>query len=85
MTLLVYTADWCRDCREAKRFLTVNNVSYEEIDIENTPGAAEEVIANVGRRAIPQFVIDGKWVQPYQPGVGFLHQEMAALLGIKNK
>ena len=82
MTVLVYTAEWCRDCREAKRFLTVNKISFEEIDIETTPGAADEVIANVGRRAIPQFVIDGKWVQPYQPGVGFLHTEMAQLLGV---
>ena len=82
MTLLVYTADWCRDCREAKRFLDKHNLPYTEIDIENTAGAAEEVLAHVGKRAIPQFVIDGKWVQPYKPGVGFLHEEMAELLGV---
>lgn len=82
MTLLVYTAEWCRDCREAKLFLTRHNIPHTEIDIENTPGAAEELIAQTGKRAIPQFVIDGKWVQPYQPGVGFLHEEMAELLGV---
>lgn len=82
MTLLLYTAAWCRDCREAKRFLTKHNIQHTEIDIENTPGAAEEVVAQVGKRAIPQFVIDGKWVQPYRPGIGFLHQEMAELLGV---
>ena len=82
MDLTVYSASWCRDCREAKRFLNTHNIPYKEIDIENTPGAAEEVITNVGKRAIPQFVIDGKWVQPYKPGRGFLHDEMAALLGV---
>jgi glutaredoxin len=82
MTLLVYTAGWCRDCREAKRFLEKHNLPYTEIDIENTAGAAEEVIAHVGKRAIPQFVIDGKWIQPYKPGIGFLHEEMAELLGV---
>jgi mycoredoxin len=82
MELLVYSASWCRDCREAKRFLTKHNIDYKEIDIEATPGAADEVMANVGKRAIPQFVIDGKWVQPYKPGWGFLHEEMAALFGV---
>ncbi len=85
MTLLVYTAAWCRDCREAKRFLAKHNIPHTEIDVENTPGAAEEVVAQVGKCAIPQFVIDGKWVQPYQPGVGFLHEEMAELLGVAER
>ena len=26
--------------------------------------------------------IDGKWVQPYEPGRGFLYDEMSALLGV---
>jgi glutaredoxin len=82
MELLVYSASWCRDCRTAKRFLEQHSIPYQEIDIENTPGAAELVIENVGKRAIPQFVIDGKWVQPYRPGRGFLHDEMAALFGV---
>lgn len=80
--LLVYTASWCRDCREAKRFLDANRIPYTEIDVEETPGAIEEVIAHVGKRAIPQFVIDGDWVQPYQPGRGFLHEEMSERLGL---
>jgi mycoredoxin len=82
MELFLYSASWCRDCREAKRFLQQHNIPFKEIDIENTPGAADEVIRNVGKRAIPQFVIDGKWVQPYRPGRGFLHEEMSALFGV---
>jgi len=73
MELIVYSATWCRDCRTAKRFLAEH---------ETTPGAAEEVIANVGKRAIPQFVLNGKWIQPYRPGRGFLHDEMSALFGV---
>ena len=82
MTLTLYSAAWCRDCREAKRFLKQHDIPFTEIDIESTPGAAEEVLRNVGKRAIPQFVIDGKWVQPYRPGLGFLHKEMSDLLGV---
>jgi mycoredoxin len=82
MQLTVYTAPWCRDCREAKRFLAQHNIPYAEIDIEQVPGAADEVLENVGKKAIPQFVLDGKWIQPYRPGQGFLHAEMSALFGV---
>jgi glutaredoxin len=82
MELIVYTAPWCRDCREAKRFLEAHAIPYREIDIEAVPGASDLVISKVGKRAIPQFVIDGSWVQPYLPGVGFLHKEMAELFGV---
>ena len=82
MQLLLYSAPWCRDCREAKRFLAEHAIPYTEIDIEKTPGAAEEVLRHVGKRAIPQFVIDGEWVQPYRPGRGFLHEEMSARFGV---
>ena len=83
MELVLYTADWCRDCREAKRFLNQHAIAFREVDIERTPGAADEVIANTGKRAIPQFVLDGKWVQPYKPGRGFLYEEMSLLLGVE--
>ena len=82
MALTLYSASWCRDCREAKRFLDKHKIAYNEVDIERTPGAADEVLANVGKRAIPQFVLDGKWIQPYRPGRGFLHEEMSQLFGV---
>ena len=82
--VLVYSAAWCRDCREAKRFLDLHRIPYTEIDIEETPGAANEVLMHVGKQAIPQFVIDGEWVQPYRVGRGFLYAEMSARLGITN-
>lgn len=82
MQLVVYTTTWCRDCRVAKQFLDEHQIPYAEIDIEASPSAAAELVRNVGKRAIPQFVIDGKWVQPYRPGKGFLYDEMSALLGI---
>jgi mycoredoxin len=82
MKLTLYTSPWCRDCREAKRFLEQHQIAYNEVDIERTPGAAEELLRNVGKRAIPQFVIDGEWVQPYRPGCGFLHAEMRERLGV---
>ena len=83
MELIVYSAEWCPDCREAKRFLAKYNIPYKEVNVESTPGALEEVVKQTGKRAIPQFVIDGKWVQPYVAGRGFLYEEMAERLGVK--
>jgi len=82
MELLLYSAPWCPDCRIAKSFLEKHQISYKEINIEATPGAAQEIIRRTGRRAIPQFVIEGTWVQPYRPGEGFLYEEMSRLLGV---
>lgn len=82
MDLLLYSAPWCPDCRTAKRFLEKHNIPFTEINIEAIPGAAEEVIRHTGKRAIPQFVVNGEWVQPYRPGRGFLYDEMSALLGV---
>ena len=85
MELIFYTSPWCPDCRVAKRFLDKHKIAYKEIDIETVPGAAEEVVRRTGERAIPQFVIDGNWVQPYRPGEGFLYEEMSELLGISDE
>jgi mycoredoxin len=41
-------------------------------------------VKRTGKRAIPQFVIDGDWVQPYDPRKGFLYDEMARRLGVTN-
>ena len=84
MELIFYSAPWCRDCREAKRFLDQHRIPYKEINIEESSGAAEEVIRHAGKRAIPQFVIDDRWVQPYDPGRGFKYEEMSELLGISS-
>jgi glutaredoxin len=83
MEITVYSAPWCPDCREAKRFLEQHQLPYTDINIETTPGAAAEVIKRTGKRAIPQFVIDGEWVQPYRPDEGFLYEEMAKRLGLE--
>jgi mycoredoxin len=85
MDVIVYSAPWCPDCRVAKRFLQHHGIDYKEVDIERTPGAAEEVIRRTGKRAIPQFVINGEWVQPYRPGEGFLFDEMTERLGIQDR
>jgi len=78
----VYTAGWCRDCRSAKQFLDAHGIVYTEINIDADPAASAEVLRHVGKRAIPQLVIDGEWFQPYKPGCGLLLEELRLRLGI---
>jgi len=82
MNVQVYTAGWCRDCRAAKQFLDSNGIEYSEIDVDADPAASAEVVRRVGKRAIPQMVIDGEWFQPYAPGKGLLYDELHRRLGI---
>jgi glutaredoxin len=78
----VYTAAWCRDCRAAKQFLDSHGIRYTEINVDDDPAASNELIRHVGKRAIPQLVIDGEWFQPYKPGRGLLYDELEQRLGI---
>jgi mycoredoxin len=82
MEVQVYTASWCRDCRAAKQFLDANGIVYTEIDVDANPAASDEVVRHVGKRAIPQMVIDGEWFQPYRPGRGLLFDELHKRLRI---
>ncbi len=76
MDVQVYCAAWCRDCRSVKQFLEEHDIPYTEIDVDADPAASAEVISHVGKRAIPQLVIDGEWFQPYRPGRGLLFEEL---------
>ncbi len=82
MKIHVYTAAWCRDCRAAKEFLDSHGLPYTEINVDVDSAASAEVIRHVGKRAIPQLVIDGEWFQPYAPGRGLLYDELRQRLGI---
>lgn len=82
MKVQVYTASWCRDCRAAKQFLDTHGIAYTEINVDADPAASAEVVRHVGKRAIPQLVIDGEWFQPYKPGRGLLYDELHKRFGI---
>jgi mycoredoxin len=82
MTVQVYTSAWCRDCRAAKQFLDSHGIHYQEVNVDLDPAASEELMRHVGKRAVPQLVIDGEWFQPYKPGLGLLYDELYKRFGI---
>ena len=53
-TLTMYSTSWCGYCRRLKSQLDRNGISYFEVDIEQTPDAAEFVMkVNGGNQTVP--------------------------------
>jgi mycoredoxin len=82
MNVQMYGTSWCPDCRQARKFLDKHGIEYTVIDVDADHAASEEVLRRVGKRAVPQLVIDGEWFQPYIPGRGLLIDELHHRLGI---
>lgn len=51
----VYGAEWCGDCRRAKRYLDATGTPYRYVDLERDP-AAQQLVDDAGYRAIPVIV-----------------------------
>lgn len=83
MEITMYASMYCGDCRAAKRFLDSNNFRYTVINVDEDPEAEAELLRRVGKRAVPQLVIDGEWFQPYKPGMGLLYDELNKRLGLE--
>ena len=55
--MIMYSADWCGDCRRSKRLLDRLNIDYRLIDVEADVSASEKVIEiNGGLRSIPVII-----------------------------
>ena len=53
-TVTMYSTTWCGYCRRLKSQLDRNGISYVEVDIEQTPDAAEFVMSvNGGNQTVP--------------------------------
>jgi mycoredoxin len=56
--IIIYSTNWCPDCRRAKDFLKRRGIEFEEINIEEDPDGEEIVIAaNQGRRRVPTIKV----------------------------
>ena len=64
--ITMYTGPRCGYCEAAKRLLSRNNASYNEIDISKVAGAADEMIKKAnGKRTIPQIFFDDQHIGGY--------------------
>lgn len=52
--ITMYGADWCGDCRRSKRFLDLNKIAYEYVNVETESDAAKRIVEiNDGKKSIP--------------------------------
>jgi mycoredoxin len=76
--LTMYTTDWCGFCMRLKHALEREGITYEEVNIERMPDAAELVMkVNGGNRTVPTVVFaDGTALT--NPSVRQVKEKLAA-------
>lgn len=55
--IVVYLTDWCPYCARALDLLERKGAQFEAINVEERPGARDEMMARSGRRTVPQIFI----------------------------
>jgi mycoredoxin len=75
----MYTTPWCGYCHRLQGQLDREGITYDVVDIEQTPGAAEIVeSANNGNQTVPTLVFaDGSAVT--NPSLAQVKEKLAAL------
>ncbi len=69
----LYTTTWCGVCKRAKQWLDKKGIRYVERDVENDPGASEELAekcqkARTRPRGVPVLDARGKILVGFDPG-----------------
>jgi len=60
-SLVVYSSDWCPDCRRAKRVLEEAEAAFDEVDLDRDAGAEAMVLQKSGgRRVVPALRFDDR-------------------------
>ena len=55
--IVMYTTEYCSDCRRAKKFFEVNNIPHLRVGLEGNTEATEFVIkVNNGYRSVPTII-----------------------------
>ncbi len=55
--IVVYLTDWCPFCARARGLLERKGAKFEVINVDERPGAREEMITRSGRSTVPQIFI----------------------------
>ncbi|MFF5206887.1 mycoredoxin [Streptosporangium sp. NPDC000396] len=85
MALTVYTTTWCGPCKRLKAQLTREGISYQEIDIERNPDAAQFVMSvNNGNQTVPT-VLFGDGTAVTNPSVIEVKARLKALSAVPSQ
>ncbi len=62
MEIVLYTTEWCGDCRRTRQFLRERGVAFEKVNVDENAEAEELVLrVNNGRRKVPTVQVDGRY------------------------
>lgn len=70
----VYSTSWCPWCDRVKDFLREKKVPFTDVNVENNPVAAQEMVQKSGQMGVPVVDIDGTII------VGFNEPEIRKAL-----
>ena len=78
-TFTMYTTPWCGYCHRLKSQLDREGISYDIVDIEQDPAAAEVVMtANNGNQTVPTLVYPDGSAQT-NPSIAQVKDKLAAI------
>jgi len=77
LAVKVYSTPTCPFCRQAKEFLSQNNISFEDIDVSTDRSAAKDFIAKTGQTGVPVIEIGKDLI------FGFDKERISTALSIK--
>ena len=76
MKVIVYSADACPYCHMVKDWLKVNNIEFEDVNIQEDQEKAKEMVEKSGQMGVPVIDVDGKIV------IGFNKEKLKELVEI---
>lgn len=74
--VIVYSTPTCPYCIRAKKFLEDNSIAFENVDVSQDPGKAEEMVKKSGQMGVPVLDIEGNII------VGFDKDAIEKALGL---
>jgi glutaredoxin 3 len=63
--VILYTADPCRRCGNAKALLEAHGIAYQEVNLAKDPDGRAELVRRTGLQTFPQIVVDGETLGGY--------------------
>jgi glutaredoxin 3 len=72
--LTIYTKNYCPYCTQAKTLLKSLEISFDEIDITDSPEKIEELSKKSGLMTVPQIFVGEKCLGGYSD-IAKLHEE----------
>ena len=72
--VILYSAYNSKFCQDAKKFLTENEVRFDEVDLVRNPNRIKEIEERTGQRGVPVIDVDGIMI------VGFDEEKLIEVL-----